>query len=136
MRYTNTHISQYDRARVVVEEQSFPWFRPEFNDEIGTHPLIKHNVPNIPPPPPLDSTKEVPVGQRARAPRCQCLTCKDLYGDEGVSLFPTFSNYDKIEVNETASLTDHQALVSVSHVFGFVLKDRTYGEWCIYHAFS
>lgn len=39
----------------------------------------------------------------------------------------TYSDYDYIEPKSTASITDHQALLCMSHMFGFVLKDRKYG---------
>lgn len=38
----------------------------------------------------------------------------------------TFSDYDSIDPKTRESLSDHQYLLFMSHMFGFILKDRTY----------
>lgn len=40
----------------------------------------------------------------------------------------TFSDYDDINPNRSQGLSDHQALLCMSHMFGFVLKDRAHGK--------
>lgn len=69
-----------------------------------------------------------PVIERARAPRCECADCEDLEGVKKEYITTTFSGYDYINPRETKELSEHQYLLCMSHMFGFVLKDRTYGK--------
>jgi hypothetical protein len=87
-----------------------------------------------PPPPPLYRGGSYPgaratrgPGSRARVPRCECPQCKLVDSRKGTSISPTFSDYDSIDPSQVTGLSEHQALVCMSHMFGFVLKDRTYG---------
>jgi hypothetical protein len=66
-------------------------------------------------------------GSRARVPRCECSQCKLVDSRKGTSISPTFSHYDSIDPGQVKGLSKHQALVCMSHMFGFVLKDRAYG---------
>jgi hypothetical protein len=70
------------------------------------------------------------VSDRARGPRCECARCKSLESGTEKYISTTFSNYDKMDPNKTQGLSDHQALICMSHMFGFILKDRVYG-WLI-----
>ncbi|KAJ4292782.1 hypothetical protein N0V90_009445 [Kalmusia sp. IMI 367209] len=46
--------------------------------------------------------------------------------ESNLSISTTFGDYDSIKPSQTEGLTDHQALVCMSHMFGFVLKERSY----------
>jgi hypothetical protein len=39
-----------------------------------------------------------------------------------------FSDYNDINPQETRELSEHQYLLCSPHMFGFILKDRSYGE--------
>ena len=129
---------------MVVEHQSLPWLRPEFESNDDWHlgggndaralsliPALLH---------PLFEKLEIlePVvpglGERARAPRCECSRCKSVDSHQGVSISTTFGDYDSIKPSRTEGLTDHQALVCMSHMFGFILKERSYGKCIQFYA--
>lgn len=40
----------------------------------------------------------------------------------------TFSDYDDIKPKDIKELSEHQCLLCMSHMFAFILKDRTYGK--------
>jgi hypothetical protein len=137
---------KYNRARVVIEHQSLPWTLPEFRgagiwnlsnndntDEVNEGDSDGFLTPPRPSSPlyrgglypGLRATKG--PGSRARVPRCECSQCKLIDSRKGTSISPTFSDYDSIDPSQVTGLSEHQALVCMSHMFGFVLKDRTYG---------
>ncbi|KAH8776082.1 hypothetical protein F5882DRAFT_359889 [Hyaloscypha sp. PMI_1271] len=101
---------KYNRTRVVVEHESQPWdgieFESLFNWDLGD-----------------DDTH---IGERARTPRCECSSCInfDTVKDNCISV--TFGDYNAIDPKETENLSEHQYLLCMSHMFGFVLKDRAY----------
>lgn len=66
------------------------------------------------------------LGSTARSPRCECEHCVSSTVDAS---FPpeTHSDYDNIIPSETEALTDHQYILCSDQMFGFILKDRTYG---------
>ncbi|KAL6362787.1 hypothetical protein LRP88_04093 [Fusarium phalaenopsidis] len=101
---------KYNRARVIVEHESCPWDRDEFES------LEEWDL----------GQDEGDIGASARAPRCECSQCQDL--DTVKEEYPsaTFSDYDDIDPNETSELSDHQYMLCMSHMFGFMLKDRSY----------
>lgn len=74
------------------------------------------------------------IGASARAPRCECSQCQDL--DTVKEEYPsvTFSDYDNIDPKETSMLSEHQYMLCMSHMFGFMLKDRSYGSLAQYLA--
>ena len=69
------------------------------------------------------------IGKNARGPRCECTQCASSEGMKAKYARVTFSGYDDIKPKETAELLDHQYLLLTSHMFGFILKDRSYGEY-------
>ena len=72
--------------------------------------------------------REAPdLGKRSRAPRCECDRCTDFDTVKETRISTTFSDYETIHPKENEELSEHQYLVCMSHMFGFVLKDRTYG---------
>jgi hypothetical protein len=98
---------------VVVEHESQPWDGSEFkslsNWDLGD-----------------DDTG---ISEKARTPRCECSSCInfDTVKDNCISV--TFGDYDAIDPKETENLSEHQYLLCMSHMFGFILKDRAYGEF-------
>lgn len=122
----------------MVEHESRPWLNEEFqsnaiwnlsNKMVQPPPMVVRRGTDIayrlPPPPPPESMNP---GERVRAPRCECMRCKNADTHEGASMSIIFSDYDSIDPKEVKELTEHQAFVSMSHMFGFILKERTYGE--------
>jgi len=69
-----------------------------------------------------------PVTHKSRAPRCECTECEGLKGVKEEYVHTTFGDYDNIDPTETKELSDHQYFLCMSHMFGFILKDRTYGK--------
>ncbi|KAH7396153.1 hypothetical protein BKA66DRAFT_566658 [Pyrenochaeta sp. MPI-SDFR-AT-0127] len=104
----NDGRKSYKRTRVVVEHESMPWF----SADIG----IENTIP--PPPPPT----EVSI----RVPRCECKDCKLASISQEIYTQVKFSDYTYINPKEKAALSWHQYLLMPSHMFAFVLKDRTY----------
>jgi hypothetical protein len=41
----------------------------------------------------------------------------------------TFSDYDNIDPKVTKELSSHQYMLCMSHMYGFILKDRTYDKF-------
>jgi hypothetical protein len=98
---------------VVVEHESQPWDGHEFNS------LFNWDLDD-------DDGK---VGKRARTPRCECSSCTNFDTVKENSISVTFGDYDAIDPKETGNLSEHQYLLCMSHMFGFILKDRAYGEF-------
>ncbi|KAI0151599.1 hypothetical protein GGR57DRAFT_492893 [Xylariaceae sp. FL1272] len=125
---------KYHRARVIIDHTSQPWKRPEFESisdwnlqvrtsgdtqELRTSTLRRLYGDEFP---------EFPesLGQRARAPRCECMECGKGEPTAKKYVLPTFADYDNIDPVSVGELSDHQYLLCMSHMFGFVLKDRAY----------
>ncbi|KAI1267478.1 hypothetical protein F5Y18DRAFT_424577 [Xylariaceae sp. FL1019] len=92
----------YNRAQVIIDHGSQPWKRPEFQStsDWNLAPSEDKQSQTQRPIRVNGIPSEIPyesLGQRARAPRC-----------------------------EFNKLSDHQYLICMSHMFGFVLKDCTY----------
>ncbi|KAI0903084.1 hypothetical protein F4823DRAFT_629696 [Ustulina deusta] len=102
---------QYHQARVVIEHESQPWKKEEFCD---MHKRLFEN----------DEKKD--IGERARAPCCKCRECRDIDTAAQKYISATFSDYDDIDPKEVGELSDHQYMIFLSHMFGFILKDRSY----------
>jgi len=98
---------------VVVEHESQPWDREEFAS-MYTWRL---------------GEEVTAIGERARGPRCECSQCTDLDTTKEKYVSATFSDYDNIDPKETKELSEHQYMLCTSHMFGFILKDRTYGKF-------
>ena len=69
-----------------------------------------------------------PIPERSRAPRCECTECEDLDGMKEKYCNTMFSDYYDINPTETKELSEHQYLLCDSHLFAFILKDRTHGK--------
>lgn len=125
-----------------MEHQSAPWTLREFSggrdwvlsmtENFGQVPRNNYGPPGRPPPPPGNSSEYQGTGlagpgSRARVPRCECFECKLVDSTKGASISLTFSNYDSLDPSQARGLSEHQALLCMSHMFGFILKDRTYG---------
>ncbi|KAF2967356.1 hypothetical protein GQX73_g6226 [Xylaria multiplex] len=122
---------QYNHARVVVEHESQPWtkeepdapyrslFEGEAERAIGRKPINIRGISR-------GVTEEEPIGERARAPCCKCRKCRDIDTAAQKYISAAFSDYDNIDPKEANELSEHQYMLFLSHVFGFILKDRTY----------
>jgi hypothetical protein len=136
-----TKKTQYTQARVVVEHESKPWTLLEFESLPASLATTRYNprdgdneedddfevrrVQRRPPPPiPIGSTRR----ERIRGPRCECRPCKSKDSVSERYISAPFADYDSIDPNKVSELTDHQALLCMSHMFGFILKDRAYGQ--------
>ncbi|KAH6974935.1 hypothetical protein BKA56DRAFT_589801 [Ilyonectria sp. MPI-CAGE-AT-0026] len=123
---------KYKRARVVVEHESQPWIRDEFRSLKTWHLSTRQEPDRLSGPlayTPFGSgemLKEKGVGQRARGPRCECSQCTVGDAVKEIYVSVTFSNYDDIKPKDIKELSEHQYLLCMSHMFGFILKDRTY----------
>ena len=103
--------TQYKRARVVVEHASKPW---EEDDDFT-------ESPHYPP------TEDDEFGSSMRVARCECQECREVAIVEDVHAMP-FNDYRNIDPRDTGMLTSHQYMLMSSHMFAFILKDRTYGK--------
>lgn len=97
-------IRTYNRSRVVVDHSSQPW------------QLYTDGEP-------VTSVYDVELGQRTRIPKCTCKKCES--NPKAVQL-RKFDDYDDIDLKSRKTLTEHQYFLCSSHVWGFVLKDRTW----------
>jgi len=98
---------------VVVEHESQPWDGSEFDL------LFSWNL----------NLGDTHIGEKARTPRCECSSCTNFDTVKENCISVTFDDYDAIDPKETENLSEHQYLLCMSHMFGFVLKDRAYGEF-------
>ncbi|KAI1378365.1 hypothetical protein F4677DRAFT_466113 [Hypoxylon crocopeplum] len=106
---------KYNRARVVVEHESQPW--DTWSDE--DREVMKDWM--------LDRDEyEIELKERARTPHCECTRCRGVDARRERFASATFSNYDNIDPKNTPGLSEHQYLLCMSHMFGFILKDRMY----------
>jgi hypothetical protein len=101
---------------VVIEHESLPWTLPDFD-----------SMPDWD----LKTSDNDHIGERARGPHCECTQCTELGNVKEKYIKTTFSDYDNINPKEVKELSDHQSLLCMSHMFGFILADRTYGEYII-----
>ncbi|KAI0537930.1 hypothetical protein GGR58DRAFT_323861 [Xylaria digitata] len=127
---------QYNQARVVVEHESQPWTKEEpgasyrslFESEgeraTSERAIIRKpiNIKAVN----RGVTEEEPIGERARAPCCKCSKCRDIDTAAQKYISAAFSDYDNIDPKEVSELSEHQYMIYLSHVFGFILKDRAY----------
>ncbi|KAK2808761.1 hypothetical protein FQN50_004433 [Emmonsiellopsis sp. PD_5] len=109
---------RYNRARVVIEHESQPWSRSQFNSMYWDLSEQEQGIGKC--------KGEDDLSERARAPRCECSRCIDFNAMKGVYRSVAFGDYDNIDPKETKGLSEHQYLLCMSHMFGFILKDRTY----------
>ncbi|KAF1958093.1 P-loop containing nucleoside triphosphate hydrolase protein [Byssothecium circinans] len=98
----------YKRERVVVEHQTESWKSWEFD--------FHWNV---------WATQEEPLAA-ARAVLCACDEGKNKSTNDAVYQPVKFSGYDNLDPKEHEGLTQHQYLLMSSHMYAFILKDRTY----------
>ncbi|RYC65182.1 hypothetical protein CHU98_g1061 [Xylaria longipes] len=100
---------KYNRARVIIEHESQPWNRIGFTGPDDS----KDSWP-----------RGMPLAMDPRGPeeRRERLELDPMYTWYLVS----FSDYDKINPKDTSELSEHQYMLCMSHMFGFILKDRTY----------
>jgi hypothetical protein len=68
------------------------------------------------------------IGERARIARCECGACLDTSQrtENEVFLRDRFADFDNLDPKKLTALTDDQAFLCDSHMFGFVLKDRVH----------
>ncbi|KAJ8131274.1 hypothetical protein O1611_g2355 [Lasiodiplodia mahajangana] len=102
---------KYNQARVIVVHE------PSSGDEWHSNQRDDSSD---------DSEDEDDIGQRARAPRCECTACRDIDATAEKYISETFSDYDGIDPKDTNELSEHQYLICMSHMSGFILKDRNY----------
>ena len=130
-------MTQYERARVVID-----YIRKRIvtgtarPGSFGFQPGIGFlSDADLPPPP-----RRLPVGRigaGARIPRCTCDTCEAAYLESVSYIQLTFVDYDDINPRDEKHVPiDHQYLLCASHMYGFILKDRIYGELRRYGKFE
>ncbi|KAI0809847.1 hypothetical protein GGR55DRAFT_679077 [Xylaria sp. FL0064] len=139
MEYTGLGLKpgwkQFNQARVVVEHESRPWEKEEARAhvefELPPHPFDRPRPWNREEPSGkfrwlFESNPKNSVGERARAPCCKCNECSDIDTAAQKYIPATFSDYDNIDPKVVNELSEHQYMLCLSHMYGFVLKDRTY----------
>lgn len=99
---------------MVVEHESQPWDRDEF-DLICDWDLDM-------------DVHATDIKERAKTPHCECNKCTEIDANTDTYVSGTFSDYDNIDLQGSQQVSAHQRLLCMSHMFGFVLKDRMYGE--------
>lgn len=70
------------------------------------------------------------IGLNIRTPRCECSVCEEELQHKPHLTHqqrPRFADYDDLQVN-LDKMTDHQYSLCDSHVFGYILNDRTWGN--------
>ncbi|KAI2466168.1 hypothetical protein F4781DRAFT_406556 [Annulohypoxylon bovei var. microspora] len=103
---------KYNRARVVVEHESRPWGNEDFVNMYDWE---------------LDEDEySTEIRERSRTPHCECVTCNRTKLGQETYASGTFGDYDDIDPKGSQSLSEHQCLLCMSHMFGFILKDRMY----------
>ncbi|KAI1155266.1 hypothetical protein F4825DRAFT_407951 [Nemania diffusa] len=111
---------KYENARVIITHESQPSDESPPSEEREFKPSYRR-------PRDYDSDEEDDtIGQRARAPRCECSKCRDISNTTDKHIPATFSDYDNIDPNGATELSEHQYMLCMSHMSGFILKDRTY----------
>ncbi|KAL4904347.1 hypothetical protein BDW74DRAFT_154633 [Aspergillus multicolor] len=106
-------IRDYHKARAVVDHGSQPWTLDNVKDS--------KEVFN-----PVASVHGVELNEYTRIPKCPCQTCdeKEAQQEDMGLLRRKFDDYDEINLQETAVLTDHQYMLCPTHVYGAILKDN------------
>lgn len=103
----------------MVEHKSSPWEDETFTSDT----TLIHHFPWMP--------EDVKIGKSMRAPRCECNECRFKTASEGTYGEERFRDYDRIDPALTDELTEHQYLLLPSHMFAFMLKDRTHGLFAL-----
>lgn len=80
----------------------------------------------IPLPPPPVSGLPI-IGESTRLAHCECKGCQAHASSRETHLRLKFSEYREILPTKVERLSDHQYSILPSHMFAFVLNDRTYG---------
>ena len=101
---------------MVVDHGPKPWTADEF-DELPDWDLNRSGVEDV-------------LGEDLRAPQCECLQCAQSRFLSQVQEVTKFSDYDDIKPKEKEELSDHQYMLFSSHMYAFMLQDRTYGMSC------
>ncbi|KAF2729989.1 hypothetical protein EJ04DRAFT_446105 [Polyplosphaeria fusca] len=116
LEYTGTGLvegqKKYKNARVVTEHVSMPW-----NSDYKTVDDRNWELNYI----------GIMPGDTIRAPQCECKECVQSSAGKEIYTPKKFSDYVSFfKPNEREKLTDHQYLILSSHMYSFILKDRTY----------
>ncbi|KAI8960209.1 hypothetical protein F5Y11DRAFT_358596 [Daldinia sp. FL1419] len=106
---------RYNRARVVVEHESHPWNSWDQADL----DIMESWALDI-------DDYESDIKERAKTPHCECHHCIEADVGKEKYVSGTFGDYDNIDPKKCEGLSDHQYFLCMSHMFGFILKDRTY----------
>ncbi|KAL4878056.1 P-loop containing nucleoside triphosphate hydrolase protein [Aspergillus karnatakaensis] len=108
-------IRDYNKARAVVDHASQPWTLD--NVQEASEGVVFTPVSSVP---------GVELDEYIRIPRCACETCdeKDARKQDSGLARRMFDNYDEIDLQRTAILTDHQYMLCPSHVYGVIVKDN------------
>jgi hypothetical protein len=96
---------------VVIEHATAPWFSGGLE--------IDHHVPDR-------ATEQ--IRQSIRVPRCECKDCRDEIDLQEIYAKEKFGDYHAIIPGAEPELPWHQCMLMSSHMFAFILKDRTYGK--------
>ncbi|KAI1421819.1 hypothetical protein F5Y12DRAFT_787169 [Xylaria sp. FL1777] len=127
----NPGWKQYNQARVVVEHETRPW-------ENETQVLVRTNTPPFKKSPwekeeaggthrwLFENNVGKVIGEGARAPCCKCSKCTEIDTAAQKYIPATFNDYDNIDPKEVSELSEHQYMLCLSHMYGFILKDRAY----------
>ena len=98
----------------MVEHASFPWDEGDWGTELDR---FRYDIPD-----------DEDIGGNIRMARCECKQCNTATTSHE-SYPPTkFSDYQQIDPAKTEELTEHQYLLLPSHMYAFILKDRSYGR--------
>ncbi|KAH7077666.1 hypothetical protein BKA63DRAFT_489217 [Paraphoma chrysanthemicola] len=102
---------KYKRSRVVVEHATLPW------GGFVLQPSLIHHIPEI------DATR---IRESVRIPHCECKECTTSVESQETYEQDKFHDYYTMVPSESVHPTEHQYMLMASHMFAFILKDRTY----------
>ncbi|KAI0381093.1 hypothetical protein F5Y04DRAFT_281067 [Hypomontagnella monticulosa] len=107
-------LKKYNRARVVVQHESQPWTTEDVRNALPDRGLgYDMNASEI--------------RERPRVPHCECRNCNQSNAGKETYASVIFGDYDDINPKrQQTTLSEHQALLCMSHMYGFILKDRVY----------
>ncbi|KAL4957591.1 hypothetical protein BDW69DRAFT_180514 [Aspergillus filifer] len=105
-------IGKFNRERVVVDHTAEPWN----SDSVKNHPSEEVYFP-------ITTVHGIELGEDVRIPKCPCQSCDDKETQHQGLQRRTFDDYDQIDLEQKATLTDHQYMLCPSHVYGVLLKD-------------
>ncbi|KAL4963722.1 P-loop containing nucleoside triphosphate hydrolase protein [Aspergillus stella-maris] len=105
-------IKKFNRERVVVDHTAEPWNL----DGIKNHSSEEVYFP-------ITTVSGIKLGEDARIAKCPCQKCEDKEAQRRGLQRCTFDDYDQIDLQQKATLTDHQYMICPSHVYGVLLKD-------------